>query len=358
MLIDDCNEVTAKRQAFDTDLELSQTTRQVEALRIQAPEGCYHTQNSEQSASGTAVFEGVTAKSPGNFDKRQDVTRRCCITGRSAQEQQCQSGQLMFVHLAAYMQPPCSLSSVSQESRCFAIVHHRFICRYQVLRTFLSWLLMSPDAPRIPTRKFKFKSWAQMMHVQAIIAEILGFDKLQSRQHNAKLRKKSRSIVMRWQKCRQPVPMVRRPEALKSRTIPDQRMGVLVGLLLRRPQLHRLPEIYLFQARRTLLLNQNITLRRRECIRLSTSSEYCELLADRPRWMQTPSESTWPGKCRVRAGAEPAGYHGRTWSKKELFEGKKKSSASELLPSNILKRRLKRRVTCYLLNARNQRGEK
>jgi hypothetical protein len=161
------------------------------------------------------------------------------------------------------------------------------------------------------------------MHVQQVIAEILGLDKLRGRPYNAKLRKKSRSIVVRCQKICQPVPMVKRPKVLEGQTLPGPHIGVLVGLILRRPQLHRLPQVYLFQARRQLLLNQNIPLRRREGIRLSTSSEYCKLLPNRPRWMQTPSEPTWPGKCRVRAGAEPAGYHGRTWSKKELLEGKK-----------------------------------
>jgi hypothetical protein len=260
---------------------------------------------------------------------------------------------MLFLHLAACVHPLCSVSSISQQSRCFAMVPHDFICRYQSLRNFLSWLLMSPDAPQIPIRKFNSKSWAQMMPIRAMMADILGFDKLQGRPHNAKLRKKSRSIVVRCQKDRQPVPVVRRSEVLKGEAGNGQQMGVPVGLIRPRPQLRCWPGIYLSEARRLLLLNQNITLCRKECIRLSTSGEQCELLPDRPRWMQTPSEPTWPGKCRVRAGGEPAGYLGRTWTKKQFFDRKKKSSVSELLPSNILKRKLRRRVKYYLLHSRN-----
>jgi hypothetical protein len=279
------------------------------------------------------------------------------LTGISRKEPHFQPDQVMLVHLAIRAQPPFNLSSFSQESRCAAMVHYHSICQYQVQRMFLSWLLMSSDAPQIPTKKFKFSSWAQMIHFQAMIAEIFGFDKLEGHPHNAKLRKKRHSIVVQFQKQCRPIPMVSRAEVQVCETIPERRIGVLVGLILRRPQIHRSPDNYLFQTRRLLLLNQDVTLRRRECIRLLVSNEDCGLLPDRPRWMQTPSEPTWPGKCRVRAGAEPAGYDGRLWSRTQLFRGEKKSSAAETLPRYVLKRRLSRRVTNLLFNAKGS-GER
>jgi hypothetical protein len=69
MLIDDCSQVTAKRQALDADLELSQTTHRFEALQIQAPAGCEQTMSQipEHSASGTTVFESATNKPSGTL---------------------------------------------------------------------------------------------------------------------------------------------------------------------------------------------------------------------------------------------------------------------------------------------------
>jgi hypothetical protein len=141
-----------------------------------------------------------------------------------------------------------------------------------------------------------------MVDFQAVLAEIYGLEKIGGRPYNARTRKKRCSIVVRHlqpspaTKDYRPVPILRRPEPKRGDSIPEQRIAVMVGLILRRAQVRRCPDAYLAQARRLLLLEPEFQLSKREGIRLLVSPGYFSLLPDRPRWMQVPSEPIWPKK--------------------------------------------------------------
>ena len=152
-----------------------------------------------------------------------------------------------------------------------------------------------------------------------------------------------------------PVPIGKRSRARKGESVTEQRITAMDGLGLRRVQISHVPRAHLDQARRPLLLNQELRPHRRELIKSSVSSEDCSLLPDRPRWMQRPFESVWPGNCKIRASAEPAGYEGPVWAKKEWLNWKMKATGADSLPTNILKRKLKRPLKIVLARQKANR---
>lgn len=252
------------------------------------------------------------------------------------------------VHLESTQLLPQHKYTAFDHPRCDIIVDRQLIYRNQVQRIFLAWLLMSSNRRRWPLLKFKFNSWYQMVIFQAVLAECFGADEAKGRPCNAKKCKKRRSIfVRRVRQCGSvhdfhPVPIVKKPWPRKGESLTEQRITAMVGFSLRRVQICHAPRAHLDQARRLLLLNQELQPHRRELIKLSISSKDCSLLPDRPRWMQRPFESVWPRNCRIRAGAEPPGYEGPLWAKKEWLKRKKKATEVDSLPRNMLKRKLKK----------------
>lgn len=223
------------------------------------------------------------------------------------------------------------------------------IYRCQMQKLFVAWLLTA-DVPPTAVQKFKFNSWAQSIPFQTVMAECFGYDKIEGRPHNAKSRKKCRSIIIRYLKyshlkeCLSPIPIVKRPEGKLGVSIAEQQVAFTAGLMIERSRIRYLPQLYLDQARRLLLLSQELRPSQRECLRLSVSNKHCSLLPDRPRWMQAPSHSVWPGTCRIRAGAEPTGFDGRLWSKKDFLRSRRKACRVGDLSKTLLERKFKRRV--------------
>lgn len=234
--------------------------------------------------------------------------------------------------------------------QCTCMMDERSLRHTLIQRRYLIWLLMSNDAPSASILKFVFNSWAQMINFQEVLAECFGIEKIKRCPHAQSSRQRRYYIVVRNLKRSNPakysrlIPIRRRSEPPIGESIPEQKSAAMIGLIVRKPHIRRLPDAYLAQARKLLLLNENLRLSRRERIRMSVAVRTCDLLPDRPPWMQTPSEPIWPGKCIVRAGAEPPGYCGRLLSKKELFDRRKKSLGADSLPAKILKLKLKRRV--------------
>ncbi len=286
--------------------------------------------------------------------------------------QHVQSAKVLCLHLNVCLQHPVQLipneplpqrGSACPQLRCTSLVDTCSVRLYQAQRVFLAGLLLSSHASQRPVLKFKFDSWVQMVHFQTIIAEVFGLDKIEDGPHNAKSREKRRSIVVRYLEqrdpagFRRPIPIVRRPEPQKGESTTEKWTAAMFGLVMRRSQVHHLPQAYLDQARQLLLLNKKMKPCMKECIRLSIANEYGSLLPDRPRWMQVPYEPIWPGKCRIRAGAEPTGYRGRLWSKKKWLDRKKKASEAESLPMNILKQKFRKQVENALKNTGHLRRE-
>lgn len=75
MLFDVRKQVPAKRQAFGTDLELSQITRRFKALKLQEPTGCCGTLPQDPGESGLYMTapKNISVKAAGRSGKRRVV---------------------------------------------------------------------------------------------------------------------------------------------------------------------------------------------------------------------------------------------------------------------------------------------
>lgn len=375
MLFDVHKDVSAKQRAVDLDFELSQTTHQFKALKLQAPPLHCDTlpQRPEESSSPQMAPRNSPTRTQGRNRRDPNCGQILMYTGRLGKAKQLQPNKflLQLVYLAAWVLPSLGTrldvpvfehSPVNHGLSSTSMLGSRSIGLHYVQRMFVAWLLMSTAASRVAVIELKFNSWTQLACFHGMIAESLGLEKLKGHPHSAMLRTKPRSIVVRHLTQNKPGQYsrsllgVERPE-LVGDSIDVQPMGALAGFALRQPQLQQSPQMYLNNARQTLLLDQRITFEQKECIRMSVANEYCELLPDRPHWIRTPLEPIWPGKCRIRAGAEPTGYHGRLWSKEELFKGKRKASESRSLPRNLVKRKQKRLVRRLMRKTKAQREQ-